>query len=684
MQSVKLFFFYVSCLILLNFSSFGQGMVTSVSPDSTGLGTTVTLQISGTNTQFTQGTTLLRHSFNNNALVASNIIVNNDSSMTATFTIPDTAMNVGLWDVHAGTAAPLNQGFLVTSQQVTVQGCVFLDFDQNCIFDPLETTNGFSQFSVLVQPGNVTVPVNAAGYYAATLPLGTYTATLTLQAPAWWLANFGVLSCGATDTLQISTSSPILISNRNFGVMANYHLLRGSIYVDTIANCVMDSTEPRVPMGYVLLSSPYSGAVVNSDGFFQLLVPLNVSASGNLQYFPFFPVDSIACPASGLIPISVSGSIPNNLDGLNFGLTYSDSCPKLSTHTFQGWSRPCFPSKTMVNVRNYTPFPAQNVSVNIFLDSLQTLTNVAVDGVNSAFSIISPNEIVVNLGTLGAFSLKTIVVNHEISCNATWGDTVRVGAFANYSPANCVDSTYSFSETFRTVTYSWDPNNKETNWPLGENIDANDELFYTINFQNTGNDTAFTITLVDTLPAGLDPLTLIPLGASHPYTVSMLGNNIFKFVFANILLPDSNVNEPESHGFVNFSVKQLPGNLPGTIIQNKAAIYFDFNAPVITNYTYNIIPLPVKLEEIQSSDGLVNVFPNPFNSVTRFSFSPELANSKLEISIMDLTGRLVHRATNISGNYYDFSAGQLAPQMYHYLVVSDARTVAKGKLIITK
>ncbi|PCH66207.1 MAG: hypothetical protein COC01_08660, partial [Bacteroidetes bacterium] len=62
------------------------------------------------------------------------------------------------------------------------------------------------------------------------------------------------------------------------------------------------------------------------------------------------------------------------------------------------------------------------------------------------------------------------------------------------------------------------------------------------------------------------------------------GQGNFEWTFDNILLPDSNTNEPASHGFVKFKVKQNSNNANDTIISNRASIYFDFNAPVVTNY----------------------------------------------------------------------------------------------------
>ena len=64
---------------------------------------------------------------------------------------------------------------------------------------------------------------------------------------------------------------------------------------------------------------------------------------------------------------------------------------------------------------------------------------------------------------------------------------------------------------------------------------------------------------------------------------------LFDFIFNNIQLPDSNVNEPASHGFVKFKINQRANNPLGTVIENKAGIYFDFNEAVITNSTHHVL-----------------------------------------------------------------------------------------------
>ena len=118
-----------------------------------------------------------------------------------------------------------------------------------------------------------------------------------------------------------------------------------------------------------------------------------------------------------------------------------------------------------------------------------------------------------------------------------------------------------------------------------------------IRFQNTGTDTAYRVVVLDTLSTYLD-IETIRLGmSSHNYRFFVDGNEDFqvlRFEFENINLPDSTTDEPASNGFIKFKINQKANNAIGTLIKNSAAIYFDFNSPIITNVIFNkvaILPL---------------------------------------------------------------------------------------------
>ena len=151
----------------------------------------------------------------------------------------------------------------------------------------------------------------------------------------------------------------------------------------------------------------------------------------------------------------------------------------------------------------------------------------------------------------------------------------------------------------KIVVGSYDPNEKNSH--TGENqwggaITKNDTvLSYQILFQNTGTDTAFTVVVRDTLDENLDVESIRPSMASHDYILEFEGNNVLVFNFENILLPDSNRNEPGSHGYASFTIKRNKFLLPEKEIKNRAAIYFDYNDPIITNETVHYIPFPVSI-----------------------------------------------------------------------------------------
>ncbi len=143
------------------------------------------------------------------------------------------------------------------------------------------------------------------------------------------------------------------------------------------------------------------------------------------------------------------------------------------------------------------------------------------------------------------------------------------------------------------VSCAYDPNDKQAT-PEGytENhfILEDTELQYKIRFQNTGNAPAFDVVIEDQIDAArLDLTTIEPLNASHSFSTIIQPDGLVKFVFNNIMLPDSNSNEPESHGYVIYKIRTKPGIEVGEVINNTAAIFFDDNPPIITNTTYHEI-----------------------------------------------------------------------------------------------
>ncbi len=234
---------------------------------------------------------------------------------------------------------------------------------------------------------------------------------------------------------------------------------------------------------------------------------------------------------------------------------------------------------------------------------------------------------------------------------------------------------------------AYDPNDKQ-GFPLGtgseHNIRPGQTIDYLVRFQNTGTDTAFTVVIRDTLSAFLDPLSIRPGASSHAYTWSLSGQGVINFTFNNIMLPDSNVNEPASNGFVQFSITPYLDVPLGSVIENDAAIYFDFNEPIITNTTWHTIqksPLTSALwSEPQKTAPSLLVWPNPFNERISVRLNQKTSGSLL-LKIYDSRGTLVaQKATN--GPEIELNARQLPAGLY-WAEVRDAQgsLLGNGKLV---
>jgi uncharacterized repeat protein (TIGR01451 family) len=228
---------------------------------------------------------------------------------------------------------------------------------------------------------------------------------------------------------------------------------------------------------------------------------------------------------------------------------------------------------------------------------------------------------------------------------------------------------------------SFDPNDKRgipLGWKTAHLIEPDQALSYMIRFQNTGNDTAFTVRITDQLPPELNPASIRPGASSHPYTWSLLPNGLLRFQFDNILLPDSNTNEAASHGYVVFHIDPKAGLSAGTQIINEANIYFDFNEPVLTAPWVYEIGGPLVATEVLVSTLAVQVSPNPASDVVFFN-CPDNCND-LVFKILDAQGRTLTN-TRQHTSAWTFARGQLPAGLYWYQIYNKDGRTAVGKIM---
>jgi uncharacterized repeat protein (TIGR01451 family) len=211
-------------------------------------------------------------------------------------------------------------------------------------------------------------------------------------------------------------------------------------------------------------------------------------------------------------------------------------------------------------------------------------------------------------------------------------------------------------------------------------IEPGTPIEYTIRFQNTGTDTAFNVVILDTLSQWFAPES-IELGASsHPYRFTLKGNGILDFAFDNIMLPDSNVNEPLSHGFVSFKINQRADIPLETNLYNSAAIYFDFNEPVITNETHHRVGedfLTVGTYTSQYNYS-VQIRPNPMEQQSILEIVGAPADKTYTLRIYNILGNQV-RLQNNTGNKFAIQRGELTTGQYIFQI---EELGISGKLIV--
>jgi uncharacterized repeat protein (TIGR01451 family) len=229
------------------------------------------------------------------------------------------------------------------------------------------------------------------------------------------------------------------------------------------------------------------------------------------------------------------------------------------------------------------------------------------------------------------------------------------------------------------VRASCDPNEKfeaVAKWGTA-NVAPEALLDYTIGFQNIGNDDAYKVVVLDELDADVDMNTLEITAASHAMNVYVINNNTLKFEFLNINLPAASVNEALSHGHVSYKVKAKSGLANGTAIDNSAEIFFDFNAPIVTNNVRNIIDIALGLNE---HDGqlVITTLPNPATDYIRIHTA---STSLSHVSLYDMSGKLVVRG--LVEDKGTISLADVNKGVYMITVMSDNKTYT-GKIVVVK
>jgi uncharacterized repeat protein (TIGR01451 family) len=250
--------------------------------------------------------------------------------------------------------------------------------------------------------------------------------------------------------------------------------------------------------------------------------------------------------------------------------------------------------------------------------------------------------------------------------------------------ANTKDNSYTATSI---VSGSFDPNDKLVAEGILQQryVEMGTPLHYTIRFQNTGTDTAFTVRVTDELDPKLDLTSLEVLQLSHPAEYVLDGRTL-TFHFNNILLPDSTRDERNSHGYIQYRIKPISKMTDRTEVRNKASIYFDFNEPVVTNETVNtyVFELPVNTPLGTAEDMKLGVvtYPNPVRDGNLVVVSKNGEALKGTVTLTSLAGSPL-RAAALQGARSVVDVKGVAPGMY-VLQVDNRGVKSTRKIVIVQ
>ncbi len=124
-------------------------------------------------------------------------------------------------------------------------------------------------------------------------------------------------------------------------------------------------------------------------------------------------------------------------------------------------------------------------------------------------------------------------------------------------------------------------------------------------------------------------------------------------------------------------------NLPvGTVISNRAAVYFDYNPAVFTNTISDTVTAnPTGISAVKINTAItVDAYPNPFSNETNIVVTG--LDDKYDFELYDPTGRLLKSATGITTSTFQLNSSGLADGIYIYTIKVAGQTLAPGKLVV--
>jgi len=438
----------------------------------------------------------------------------------------------------------------------------------------------------------------------------------------------------------------ILVSDSlNLNLSPFNNRLTGKVFVDMNSNQIQDAGDPPIQGQWIQANNTTGVATTTNSGFYYV----DVQTTGPVTITPYpwyysstYYTLSPPTHSANFVGFSETDSL-NDFAYQPTG-TYNDL--SLCITSYNQYFNPATLAQHQIFYKNKgTTF--QNATIVFYPDSALTYISSPVLSPTS----VTPDSIVWDIPNLAPLQYGWLIVNFSVDTSLVIGTGLTANGIiypitGDFDPSNNTDTINNLTAG------SWDPNAITVDKEIIHTPDlvSPPDLIYTIYFQNTGTDTAYNVRVYNVLPPELDMNTYELITTSHNATINFdPATRLIQHTFNNILLPDSNINETASHGFISYRIKPLTTLVDGDSINNIADIYFDFNAPVTTNTAITTIEDPLSINEGQVEWDKLKVFPNPVTDKITVSFESSQKNN-ISIELFNIYGQKVQTLFSGSTN----------------------------------
>lgn len=421
----------------------------------------------------------------------------------------------------------------------------------------------------------------------------------------------------------------------------NFYTIQGSTKYD-VNNNGCDANDPaKAFQKFVITNTANSGNIItNASGNYSIPVQ-----AGNHVITPILENPTYFT----ISPTSVTVSFPAQTSPLtqNFCLSANGAHNDLEVVIIPiTAARPGFDAKYNIIYKNKgTTTQSGTLSFN-YNDNLMNYLTASVIPASQSSGVLNWNF--TNLAPLEqkeitvSFTLNTPTQTPPLTAGDTLHYTAQINAGTDETP---LDNTFTLNQT---VVNSFDPNDKTClEGTTIAQAKVGDYVHYLIRFENTGTANAQNIVVKDDIDIlKYDISSLVAMSGSHNFVTRITGNTV-EFIFENIQLPFDDAN---NDGYVSFKIKTKSTLNIGDSFSNKAEIYFDYNAPIITNNYITTVQNTLSALETNRENSTVSIYPNPVKDILNIQSKNEIVKA----DIYDAAGRILI-STSVKGNSVNVS-----------------------------